>query len=146
MKFVLAGYGSRGDVEPCVAVGRELVRRGHDVRMAAPPDMLGFVESAGLTAVAYGPDSQKNLNTAADFMRGVTDPISALPRFAQRVIEVWMDKTTTLASLTDGADLLLAGMNEQRSPPTSPSIAGFRWLRCTSSPRECCHPGCCPRA
>lgn len=38
MKFVLAGYGSRGDVEPCVAVGRELARRGHDVRMAVPPN------------------------------------------------------------------------------------------------------------
>ena len=58
MKFVLAGYGSRGDVEPCAAVGRELLRRGHDVRMAVPPNMLGFIESAGLAAVAYGPDSR----------------------------------------------------------------------------------------
>ncbi|MGO9286502.1 glycosyltransferase, partial [Mycobacterium sp.] len=37
MKFVLASYGSRGDIEPCAAVGRELLRRGHDVRMAVPP-------------------------------------------------------------------------------------------------------------
>ena len=51
MKFVLACYGSRGDVEPCVAVGRELLRRGHDVRMAVPPDLVGFAESAGLAAV-----------------------------------------------------------------------------------------------
>ncbi|WP_233148099.1 hypothetical protein, partial [Mycobacterium sp. IS-836] len=28
MKCVLASYGTRGDVEPCVAVGRELLRRG----------------------------------------------------------------------------------------------------------------------
>ena len=54
MKFVLASYGTRGDVEPCVAVGRELLRRGHEVRMAVPPDLVGFVESAGLAAVAYG--------------------------------------------------------------------------------------------
>ena len=69
MKFVLAGYGSRGDVEPCVAVGRELLGRGHDVCMAVPPDKLGFVESVGLTAVASGPDTQKQVNTAADFIR-----------------------------------------------------------------------------
>ena len=56
MKFVLAFYGTRGDVEPGVAVGRELLRRGHDVRMAVPPDLVGFAESAGLAAVAYGPD------------------------------------------------------------------------------------------
>ncbi|EUA32950.1 glycosyltransferase family 28 N-terminal domain protein [Mycobacterium xenopi 4042] len=54
MKCVLASYGTRGDVEPCVAVGRELLRRGHDVRLAVPPDLVGFAESAGLVAVAYG--------------------------------------------------------------------------------------------
>ena len=54
MKVALAGYGSRGDVEPLAAMGRELLRRGHDVCMAVPPNMLGFVESAGLTAVAFG--------------------------------------------------------------------------------------------
>ncbi len=58
VKFVLAVYGSRGDVEPGAAVGVELLRRGHDVAMAVPPDMLGFVGTAGLAAVAYGPDSQ----------------------------------------------------------------------------------------
>ena len=44
MKFVLATCGTRGDVEPFVGVGRELVRRGHDVRMAVAPDMVGFAE------------------------------------------------------------------------------------------------------
>ena len=42
MKFVLACYGARGDVEPSVAVGRELLRRGHDVRIALPPNLVGF--------------------------------------------------------------------------------------------------------
>jgi vancomycin aglycone glucosyltransferase len=36
MKFVLAAYGSRGDIEPCAVVGRELLRRGHDVYVAVP--------------------------------------------------------------------------------------------------------------
>jgi UDP:flavonoid glycosyltransferase YjiC (YdhE family) len=53
MKFVVAGYGSRGDIEPCAAVALELLRRGHDVRTAVTPRMLGFVESAGLAAIPY---------------------------------------------------------------------------------------------
>lgn len=40
MKIVLASYGTRGDIEPLVAVGRELLRRGHDVAMAVPPDLV----------------------------------------------------------------------------------------------------------
>ena len=117
MKFVLAGYGSRGDVEPCAAVGRELLRRGHDVRMAAPPNMLDFVESAGFAAVAYGPDSREEMNPAAGLFRNLLpkfqNPISALPEVIAHVGQVKMEKGATLTSLADGADLLLAGFNEQ---------------------------------
>jgi vancomycin aglycone glucosyltransferase len=66
MKFVMAAYGSRGDVEPCAAVAVELLRRGHDVRMAVPPEMLGFVESAGLSGIACGPDSRKEISPTSD--------------------------------------------------------------------------------
>lgn len=117
MKVVLAGYGSRGDVEPCVAVGRELLRRGHDVRMAVPPNMIGFVESAGLAAVSYGPDSREELNPATDLLRNlatrVQNPINALPEIIEHVSQVRAAKTATLTSLADGADLLVAGFNER---------------------------------
>ena len=66
MKVVFAAHGTRGDVEPCAAVGLELLRRGHEVRMAVPPDLVRFVESAGLTAVGYGPDSQEQGNAVRD--------------------------------------------------------------------------------
>ena len=62
MKFVLAFYGTRGDVEPGIAVGRELRRRGHDVCMAVSPDLVGFAEAAGLAAVDYGPNVRRGWN------------------------------------------------------------------------------------
>jgi vancomycin aglycone glucosyltransferase len=115
MKFVLAGYGSRGDVEPCAVVGRELMRRGHDVSIAVPPNLFGLAQSAGLTAVSYGPDSEQQLNTAAEYFVGnMKNPYSALPEVAERVTQVWADKGTVLASLAAEADLLVTGMNEQR--------------------------------
>jgi len=119
MKFVLASYGSRGDIEPCAAVGRELLRRGHEVRMAVPPNLVDFVESAGLTAVTYGPDSQTALDKAfvrnllKDFPRNLWN-IPNLIRFWRETREVvtrcWEDMTTTLTSLADGADLLFTGL------------------------------------
>ncbi|WP_191964989.1 glycosyltransferase, partial [Mycobacterium tuberculosis] len=72
MKFVVASYGTRGDIEPCAAVGLELQRRGHDVCLAVPPNLIEFVESAGLTGVAYGPDSDEQINTVAAFVRNLT--------------------------------------------------------------------------
>lgn len=115
MKCVLAAYGSRGDVEPCAVVGRELQRRGHDVHIAVPPNLLAFVESAGLSAVGYGPDSHAQLDSAAGFFGGhVGNPYGALPEIVERVSQVWLDKGTALASLADHADVIVAGMNEQR--------------------------------
>jgi UDP:flavonoid glycosyltransferase YjiC (YdhE family) len=110
MKFVVAGYGSRGDIEPCAAVALELLRRGHDVRTAVTPRMLGFVESAGLAAVPYGPDSEALLH---DFIRMIQNPTSALPEVSEHIAQVKADKDATLRALAEGADLLMAGITEQ---------------------------------
>jgi len=42
------------------------------------------------------------------------NPYGALPEVVERVTKVWTDKGTVLASLAEGGDLLLTGMNEQR--------------------------------
>ena len=117
MKVVVVGYGSRGDVEPCVAVGRELLRRGHDVLVAVPPNMRGFVESVGLIAVAYGPDSREEMNPASELFRDLTtkmdDTVSVFTEVVKHVTQVKSDKSSTLTTAAQGADLLVAGFNEQ---------------------------------
>jgi UDP:flavonoid glycosyltransferase YjiC (YdhE family) len=114
MKFVLASCGTRGDVEPCAAVGLELLRRGHDVRMAVAPNMLGFVESAGLAAVAYGPDWQAlHDEVFVHYFSKPQDPISVAREVMEHVTQVWVEMGTTLTALANGADLLLAGIDER---------------------------------
>jgi UDP:flavonoid glycosyltransferase YjiC (YdhE family) len=110
MKFALAAHGSRGDVEPCAAVGLELMRRGHDVVMAVPPNLVGFVESAGLSAVSYGPDS--HLQPDEDFARNfwkIHHPIKWVRAGSEIATRGWAEASATLTSLADGADLLVTG-------------------------------------
>ena len=120
MKFVLAFYGTRGDVEPGIAAGRELLRRGHDVYLAVPPDLIGFAESAGLAAVGYGPDTKAWLevtrNFWARFFRNfwkLRELKKLLRESREPGTQSWGEMSTTLASLADGADLLLTGMSYQ---------------------------------
>ena len=113
MKFVLASYGSRGDVEPCVAVGRELMRRGHEVRLAVAPDMVGFVESAGLAAVGYGPDARAWQDVHRDFQARLSSPwkirdLSRLWRKNRALLSRYLDEANTTLMAED-ADLLLTG-------------------------------------
>jgi len=118
MKFVLANWGTRGEVEPFVTVGRELTRRGHDVRMAVAPEMVGFAESAGPAAVAYGPELRVILEPHRDFWTCLfSEPwrIRELARLLHEISEPFIqcrgEVSKTLTSLGNGADLLLTGMN-----------------------------------
>jgi UDP:flavonoid glycosyltransferase YjiC (YdhE family) len=114
MKFALAVHGTRGDVQPCAAVGLELQRRGHQVRVAVPPDMLGFVTSTGLTPVAYGPPAQAMHEE--DFVHNfwnIKTPVQVVRAGQAYLDQVWAEMGTTLRSLADGADLLLTGLIQQ---------------------------------
>lgn len=59
MKVLLLAIGSRGDVQPFVALGRELAARGHRVVLAAPRGFAGMVEAAGLIYRALPVDFQE---------------------------------------------------------------------------------------
>ncbi len=111
MKFALASYGTRGDIEPSTAVGRELLRRGHEVRLAVPPNLVGLVESARLEAVAYGPDQQEGF-WDVDFLRKfwkVQEVIDSWREVQDLLTQSWAQMSTTLLSLADGADLIFSG-------------------------------------
>ncbi|BBY59809.1 glycosyltransferase [Mycolicibacterium sarraceniae] len=117
MRLVLTSYGGRGDVEPAVVVGRELQRRGHDVLMTVPPNLIGFAESAGLEAVAYGLDSQPILDLQREYFACYSRTpwkISELSRMGRETnefaIQCWAEMTRTLKSVADGADLMLTGL------------------------------------
>ncbi len=86
--------------------------------MAVPPDLVGFAESAGLAAVAYGPDAQAILDAHRNFWTcffrnfwRIQDLIRLRREVEEPVIQRWGEISTTLTSLADGADLLVTGVN-----------------------------------
>ncbi|CDO88357.1 hypothetical protein AWC29_20310 [Mycobacterium triplex] len=124
MKFALASYGTRGDIEPSAAVGRELQHRGHEVCLAVPPGLLDFAAAAGLAAVSYGPTIEEFLDE--DFLRNmwtnffrsawtISGPINLVRKIWEPIIVHWAEVNTTLVSLADGADLLSTGINFEQA-------------------------------
>lgn len=116
MKYAIAVHGTRGDVEPATAIALELLRRGHEVRMAVPPNLVAFAESAGIPSpvLPYGTDSQLQLE--ADGFRDwwkLRNPLTVVEKIRELMIGDWPQMGETLAAVATGADLILTGTTYQ---------------------------------
>ena len=56
MRFLLSTIGSRGDVQPLVALGVELRALGHDAAFCVPPDFREWIEGLGFAVYTIGPE------------------------------------------------------------------------------------------
>jgi sterol 3beta-glucosyltransferase len=117
MKILIPTIGSRGDVQPFLALAQALDRAGHPTTLASHPVMSPLVESHGVAFAPIGPDidlaqevadlRQRSRNTAVGLIRGM--------RFSFQMLERSHDD---ILALCRGADLVVvpaqsaAGKNE----------------------------------
>lgn len=59
MRVLLSTIGSRGDVQPILALGIELQALGHRARLCVAPNFQEWIEAYGLECVPIGPDLRK---------------------------------------------------------------------------------------
>jgi vancomycin aglycone glucosyltransferase len=64
MRIVLASHGTRGDVQPIVALGVALKARGHSVRLVAPANFVTWIRGFGLDAHSDGIDVEALLRAS----------------------------------------------------------------------------------
>lgn len=64
MRIALLALGTRGDIEPIVALGAELRRRGHDTVLGVSVNLVDIARRLGLDAVPIGWDTQRVLESA----------------------------------------------------------------------------------
>ncbi len=90
MQITVFAAGSRGDVQPCVVLSRELQRAGYNVRLAAPQDFSGFAQEHGVVFHPLRGDVQQIMagETGREFIdHDIVDGAPAA-RFAQRLKEL----------------------------------------------------------
>src|SRR5512141_820504 len=59
MQVLLSSIGSRGDVQPILALAIELRALGHHARLCVAPNFKEWIESYGLECTPIGPDLRK---------------------------------------------------------------------------------------
>jgi UDP:flavonoid glycosyltransferase YjiC (YdhE family) len=110
MKALLAPLGSRGDIQPQLILGEELLRRGHSVTLAAPPDFAEMAAGYGLAFVPIGGPIGPLIR--ANSAMTERNPVVALPgqlELVQRYIE---EQARDMLAIEPGPDIVLgAGLS-----------------------------------
>src|SRR5688500_11006006 len=79
MHITILAYGSRGDVQPYVALGLGLKQAGHSIRIGAPELFRSFVTQYGLEFASLAGDPRILMQNAVEQAGGRPDLLRIAP-------------------------------------------------------------------
>jgi UDP:flavonoid glycosyltransferase YjiC (YdhE family) len=86
MRITILTTGSRGDVQPFIALGLGLQQAGHQVKLVTHDPFQAMVQSYGLEFAAMGGDVQAVMaQEAGQKMLETSNPVQLIQRYAQMV-------------------------------------------------------------
>src|SRR5579864_7129394 len=74
MRVLLSTIGSRGDVEPILALAIQLKALDQQVRVCAPPDFQEWIEAFAISAIPIGPMLRPLTATSAPILSSRPSP------------------------------------------------------------------------
>ena len=122
MRVLLSTIGSRGDVQPLVALGMELRALGQEVRLCVPPDFRGWIEGLGMPVTPIGPELRPT---------GKANPGAALPTPEQRrrmVEGTVAAQFETIGAAARGCDVIVGATALQIAAPSVAESLGIPYV------------------
>jgi len=128
MRVLLSTIGSRGDVQPVVALAVRLQALGQEARVCAPPDFRDQIESLGIPFTPVGPELSST---------GKASPSAAPPTPEQRRQMIDGTVAAQLAAVTaaaQGCDVIVAGGYLVVAARTVAEQMGIRYVMASYCP------------
>jgi vancomycin aglycone glucosyltransferase len=132
MRVLLSTIGSRGDVQPVIALALRLREIGHDARLAAPPDFREWIEGLGIDFVPLGPEVRPGTKPDSEVSR-----LAATPEGRQKLMDGTVaTQFETLLPAAEGCDVALGWSALQIAAPSIAEKLGIRHVYATFSPNQ----------
>ena len=122
MRILLSTIGSRGDVQPLVALALQVQALGREVRLCVPPDFRDWIEDLGMPVIPIGPELRST---------GKAGPSAAQPTPEQRrqMIEGTVaTQFETIAAAAQGCDLIVGATALQIAAPSVAEKMGIPYV------------------
>ena len=122
MRVLLSTIGSRGDVQPLVALGLQLKALGQEVRLCVPPDFRDWIEGLGMPVTPIGPELRST---------GKTNPMATPP--TPEEVRQMMEGTVaaqfeTITAAAQGCDLIIGATALQIAAPSIAERLGIPYF------------------
>lgn len=130
MRFLLSTIGSRGDVQPLVALGLQLKALGQQARLCVPPDFCDWTAAFGLEAIPIGPE----VRTATMARQSATTPpptAEALRQLIDATVAIQFERITSAA---DGCGAIVAATALQVAAASVAEHIGVPYVFAAYSP------------
>jgi vancomycin aglycone glucosyltransferase len=130
MRALLSSVGTRGDVQPIVAVGLRLRDLGHDARLCVPPNFVEWVRGLGFQAVPVGVEMR------APAGRGPAAPLTAeqLRRIRESMPDLITDQFDVVGAAAEGCDVILGANAHQYAARSIAELRGIPYFNALYAP------------
>lgn len=122
MRVLLSTIGSRGDVQPLVALAVEVRARGHEAHLCVPPDFAQWIEGLGFTVTPIGPELRSFQSASA-----AAAPPSAEQRQAMTNAMI-TNQFDVIAKAAIGCDVIVGATALQIAAPSIAEVMGIRYV------------------
>jgi len=127
MRVLFSTWGSRGDVEPIVALAVQLQAMGAEARVCAPPDFAELLARVGVPMVPLGGSVRALVHG-----KKPSSPADA-PRVAAELVAAQFE---TLGPAAEGCDALVATGLMPAGARTTAELRGIRYVCAVVNPRS----------
>lgn len=106
MRILVAAMGSRGDVQPALALALALRDAGHEVRVSAPPDFAAWAGQLGLEFASAGTSVEEILKQHADRIGG--NPLALGRAIREILLQQVPEMTERTLQAAEGGDAIVS--------------------------------------
>ena len=120
MRALLSVVGTRGDVQPVMALALEARALGHEVRLCVPPNFIDWAQSLGFTATPVGIE-----------MRA---PRAGAPSPPPPIPDLIADQFDSVGAAAKGCDVILGANAHQYAARSIAELLGIPYLNALYAP------------
>ncbi|HSD82622.1 MAG TPA: glycosyltransferase [Anaerolineae bacterium] len=122
MRALLSTLGSRGDVQPLVALALQLRTLGQEVHMCVPPDFRDWIEGLGIPVTPIGPELRST-------GKATSSAVLPVPEQRRQMIEGWLaTQFETITAAAQGCDVIVGAIALQIATPSVAEMMGIPYV------------------